>query len=276
MFGTVRPARLRGVMMACMIDTHCHLTFPDLANRLDEVIAGAHEAGVDRMICVGTTPGDAEAAAALARRFEEVYATVGLHPHHVQSVTDRAALHEVMARLGGERKVVAFGEMGLDFHYSDPPRHAQRKAFDWQLGIVSELGADLPIIIHNRKASDEIISIIRASGLGCERFVFHCFTGDAEEAERILETGAAISFTGIVTFPNAAEVAEASDRVPLDRLMVETDSPYLTPAPHRKVRPNEPRYVVDVARFLARRRGMDLDSFVARMDANARRFFALP
>lgn len=258
-----------------MIDTHCHLTFSDLADRVDAVIAAAHEAGVDRMISVGTTPDDAAAALALAQHNESVFATVGLHPHYVGRVSDRARLREAMRCLAGEPKVVAFGEMGLDYHYDDPPRDAQRQAFAWQLEIVRELDRALPIIIHNRKATDDVLAMIRDSGIAGDRFVFHCFTGDSDEAGRILEIGAMISFTGIVTFPNAREVAEASDRVPLERLMVETDSPYLTPAPHRKVRPNEPRYVVDVARFLAERRGMSVERFTAEVDANARRFFAL-
>lgn len=264
-----------------MIDTHCHLTFPALADRAAEVIAAARAAGVDRMISVGTTPDDAAAALALAEAHEGVYATVGLHPHHVQSVMDRAVLREAMHRLAAEPKVVALGEMGLDYHYDDPPRDTQQRAFAWQLEIVAELDdslpADkrLPIIIHNRKADADVLAMILDSGLDADRFVFHCFSGNASEAERILESGAWISFTGIVTFPNAQDVAAASDRVPLERLMVETDAPYLTPAPHRKVRPNEPRYVVDVARFLAERRGMSFDEFAAHTDANARRFFAL-
>lgn len=258
-----------------MIDTHCHLTFPRLADRVDAVIAAAREAGVDRMICVGTTPDDARQAAALAQRYDAVYATVGLHPHYVAEVTDREALGEAMRELAAWPEVVALGEMGLDYHYPDPPRDVQQRAFEWQLEVATDF-TDLPIIIHNRKATDDTLERIRAVGLPGERFVFHCFTGDVSEVEKILELGAMVSFTGIVTFKNGAAIAEASDRVPIERLMVETDSPYLTPEPHRKVRTNEPRYVVDVARFLAARRGMALADFTSQVDVNARHFFALP
>ncbi|MFW6059300.1 MAG: TatD family hydrolase [Phycisphaeraceae bacterium] len=257
-----------------MIDTHCHLTFPDLASRVDEVLAAARDAGVDRMITVGTTPDDARRAATLAQQHDSVYATVGLHPHYVAQMSGRDALRAAMHELAAQPRVVALGEMGLDYHYDDPPRAAQQQAFRWQLEIAAEL-ADLPIIIHNRKATDDTLAMIREEGLPGERFVFHCFTGDAREVEQILGIGAMVSFTGIVTFKNAGDIAEASDRVPMERLMVETDSPYLTPAPHRKVRPNEPRYVVDVARFLAKRRGMSMEAFVAQVDANAQRFFNL-
>lgn len=259
-----------------MIDTHCHLTFPKLYERAPEVIAAAGEAGVDRMITVGTTPADARKALVLAQQHANVYATVGLHPHYAEPGVDLAALDEAMRSLADEAKVVAVGEMGLDYHYPDPPRELQREVFEAQLETVQAMDdATLPIIIHNRKATDDVLAMIRASGLPGERFVFHCFTGSAEELDAILDLGAMLSLTGIVTFSSARDLAEASDRVPMERLMVETDSPYLTPEPYRKVRPNEPRYVVEVAKFLAARRGMALEAFVVQADANAERFFRL-
>ncbi len=255
-----------------MIDTHCHLTYDGLRERVDAVIAAANAAGVGRMISVGTTPDDARRAVALTERFDGVYATVGLHPHYAADA-DLAALTAAMRQLAEHPRVVALGEMGLDRHYPDPPIAAQREAFAAQLAVMREQ-PDMPGVIHNREATDDTLAMIVDSGVAGERFVFHCFTGGPDEADRILAAGAMISFTGIVTFGSARDVAEASDRVPLDRLMIETDSPYLTPAPHRKVRPNQPRYVADVARFLAARRDMPLDAFVARVDANAERFFA--
>ena len=196
--------------------------------------------------------------------------------------------------------------MGLDKHYPDPPMKMQRAAFAAQLGLAAEVGARvsgigyrqdkaraeasesgssetrspipdtrLPIIIHNREATDDTLAMIRDSGIPGERFVFHCFTGTPDEVEKILAIGAMVSFTGIITFKNATSIAEASDRVPLDRLMIETDSPYLAPEPHRKVRPNEPKYVVHVAEFLAKRRGMTRADFTAAVDRNAVRFFGL-
>ncbi|MEM9348123.1 MAG: TatD family hydrolase [Planctomycetota bacterium] len=297
-----------------MIDTHCHLTYDGLHNRIDEVLANAAEAGVDRMICVGTTPADAEKASALSKRFDNVYFTAGLHPHYAEGYTDKAALLDALREKLSDPQCVAIGEMGLDRHYPDPPFDLQQRVFGWQLELAAELGvADSnagvagversdppeqteedttlttrsggspsllpghpkPIVIHNREATDDTLPMLRTSGIAPERFVFHCFTGSAEELDQILAFGAMVSLTGIVTFGSAKALAEASDRIPLNRLMIETDSPYLTPAPHRKVRPNEPRYVADVARFLAQRRGLSLDEFVYAVDGNAKTFFSL-
>lgn len=257
-----------------MIDTHCHLTYDGLHGRVDKVIADAGQAGVDRMITVGTSPADARKSAALAQRFKNIYATAGLHPHYAADWPNLTTLTEALRDLLAQPKVVAIGEMGLDKHYSDPPMAMQRAAFAAQLELAKEL-ANLPIIIHNREATDDTLAMIADSGIPGGRFVFHCFTGTTDEIEKILEIGANVSFTGIVTFKSAAGVAEASDLVPLDRMMIETDSPYLAPEPHRKVRPNEPKYVVHVAEFLARRRGMSVVEFANAVDGNAECFFGL-
>ncbi len=257
-----------------MIDTHCHLTFEPLRVQLADVLARAHDVGVHRMISVSTTPDDARAACAIAEAHDAVFATVGLHPHYTEQCADQQAVTESMRLLSTHPRIVAFGEMGLDRHYDDPPIEVQRRAFDWQLQVAAQ--HDLPIIIHNREATDETIAMIRASGIPGERFVFHCFTGNRREHDLIMQLGAMISFTGIVTFKNAGEIAACAKATPLDRLMIETDSPYLTPEPHRKVRPNEPCYVVHVAQFLAAQRDMPLDAFTATVDANAQRFFRLP
>ena len=258
-----------------MIDTHCHLTYDGLHERVDQVLAAAATAGVDRMITVGTTPADAERARALAHRKSNVYFTAGLHPHHAEQYPDKAALQDALREKLADNKCVAIGEMGLDRHYPDPPMDVQRRVFDWQLELASADGFDKPVIIHNREATDDTLAVLRASAIDPARFVFHCFTGSAAELDAILHFGAMVSFTGIVTFNSAKALAQASDGVPLDRLMIETDSPYLTPEPYRKTRPNEPRYVADVARFLAARRDMTLQDFTAAADANAQRFFGL-
>ncbi|MFI4861004.1 MAG: TatD family hydrolase [Phycisphaerales bacterium JB063] len=262
-----------------MIDTHCHLTFDQLHRRIDQILADADTAGVDRMISVGTTPADATRALAIAHRFPRVYATAGVHPHYAAEFSDKAALRDSLNDKLADPRCVALGEMGLDRHYPDPPIDDQRRVFAWQLELMQAPGSPanaLPGIIHNREATDETLAMIREAGIPGERFVFHCFTGSADELDAILELGAKVSFTGIVTFPSASNLAQASDRVPLDRLMIETDSPYLTPEPNRRVKPNEPRYVADVARFLAQRRGLDLDTFVKQVDTNAVAFFNLP
>lgn len=254
-----------------MIDTHCHLTYDGIHERLDEVLAAARAAGVTRMVTVGTTPEDARKAVAVAERAPDVFAAVGLHPHYSAEGHGLESLREIARH----PRVVAVGEMGLDRHYPDPPLATQRAALEWQLDWARSV-PDKPIIIHNREATDDTIAVLRASGIPGERFVFHCFTGSAAELDAILDYGAMVGFTGIVTFKSARDLAEASDRVPLDRLLIETDSPYLTPEPYRKVRPNEPRYVVEVAKFLAARRGMGVEEFTAAVDGNAERFFRLP
>ncbi len=256
-----------------MIDTHCHLTYDGLYERVDQVITGATSAGVDRLITVGTTPPDCYKALDLSHQYPNVFATVGVHPHYAAGVHPddmRVAYRE----LAEDPRVVALGEMGLDQHYPDPSLADQQRVLNLQLEICAPLNK--PIIIHNREATDLTIAQLSASGIDPARFVFHCFTGEADELEAILTFGAMVSLTGIVTFSSARNLAEASDMIPLDRLMMETDSPYLTPAPHRKVRPNEPKYVIHTAEFISERRGLSFDEFVKQMDANAERFFKLP
>lgn len=253
-----------------MIDTHCHLTYHGLSDRVDEVLAAAGRDGVDRVITVGTSPDDARQGVALAERYDNVFATAGIHPHHAGASEEAAALQALLAH----PRVVAIGEMGLDWHYPDPPRQVQFRVFREQLELMRAF-PELPGIIHNREATDDTLGILRESGLPGDRFVFHCFTGTPEEVGKVLDFGAYVGFTGVVTFKNATEVAEASDPVPLERMFIETDAPYLTPAPHRKIKTNEPRYVSVVARFLAERRGMALRDFVAAVDANAECFFRL-
>ena len=258
-----------------MIDTHCHLTSSGLFEQVDDVVARAHAAGVDRMISVATSPDDARQAVALAQRFDSVHATVGIHPHEAASWQDAGEIRAAYEQLVFMPQVVAVGEMGLDWYYKDPPRDVQRRCFEAQLQIIADLRLTKNIVIHNRQATDDTLAMIQSCGIPGERFVFHCFTGSAAELEQILALGAWVSFTGIVTFKNSNDLAAASDLVPMDRLMVETDAPYLTPEPYRKVRPNEPRYVPEVARFLAARRGEDNDAFVQRMDDNALRFYGV-
>ena len=257
-----------------MIDTHCHLTYPGLAERVDGVIADARAAGVDRMVSIGTTPADARRAAALAERYPGVFATAGVHPGHAAEVDDLSRLADELAELLEHPRVVALGEMGLDYHYPNPPPDVQRRVFAAQLALMHGRPG-LNAVIHNREATDDVLALLADSGLPGERFVFHCFTGSVAEVERILAFGATVGFTGIVTFKSAGNVAEASDRVPLNRLLIETDSPYLTPAPHRKVKVNEPKYVPHVAAFLAERRGLTVDELAAAVNANAERFYRL-
>ena len=257
-----------------MIDTHCHLTYKGLSAQMAAVVKRASEAGVDRMITIGLTPDDGQQAVAAAARFGQVYAAVGVHPHYADRFVERDQLVAALRELAAQPKVVAIGEMGLDAHYPDPPMADQQRVLQWQL----ELAGELPpraIIIHNREATSDTLAMLRASGIDGRRFVFHCFTGDRGELAAVLEFGAMVGYTGIVTFKNATEISDCAAHTPIDRLLIETDSPYCTPQPHRKVRPNEPCYVPHVAKFIAQLRGMTTEELVGHVDANAERFFGL-
>ncbi|NBB84326.1 MAG: YchF/TatD family DNA exonuclease [Alphaproteobacteria bacterium] len=258
-----------------MIDTHCHLTFAQLHERVEEVIGAAGEAGVDRLITVGTTRQDADVARAVAEQHDNVYFTAGIHPHY-PAQTAAGDIYRLPAATAHDR-CVAYGEMGLDWHYDDPPRELQRELFRAQLAAVEgDRNTDRPIIIHCRKAVDDTLAMMRQFNIAGERFVFHCFTEDAEDCRKVLDYGCMVSFTGIVTYKNAPEVRASARLVPADRIMIETDAPYLSPEPHRKVRPNEPKFVVDTAKCLADLRGVSFADFVEQCDANAERFFNLP
>lgn len=258
-----------------MFDTHCHLTFPKLYQRVDEVIGAARQAGVDKMISVGVTPKEAQRAVKLAEKYNGVvYATAGVHPLYVDDFHDKEALLDDLRQLASNKKIVALGEMGLDNSDHAPDLAHQKKVLKWQLQLAGEF-ENLAIIIHSRLAIEQTIKILAESQLKPQRFVFHCFSGSDGDLKAILNFGAMVSLTGIVTFKNAADVAKASDQIPIERLMIETDSPYLTPAPFRKIKPNEPKYVTKVAEFLAQRRNMEMEKFIEQMDTNAKKFFGI-
>lgn len=257
-----------------MIDTHCHLTSRVFAGREREVVAAAEAAGVRSMITISVGSADAERALALASADARVFCSAGVHPLHCDEPID----WEVLRRVGTHPRCVAWGELGLDRHYPTPTFAAQRAVLEAQLGRLAAWTAEglaKPIVVHSRKAVADLLPILAASGLPRERLVFHCFTEGPDAARAVLDFGASISFTGVVTFRNAPEVAEAAALVPLDRLMIETDSPYLTPEPHRTVRPNEPRLVGLVAARLAELRRIDPVEMERILDANAVRFFGL-
>jgi len=257
-----------------MIDTHCHLTYEPLINQLDAVLERARGVGVDRMISIGTQPADAAKANELAQRHASIFSTIGVHPHYAGLWQDEAVLRAALIEGLARPRVVAIGEMGLDRHYPEPTLDLQQKTFDIQLSVMAETAC--PAVIHGRQTTIEIIETLKRSGIPASRFVFHCFTGTDGELDAILEFGSLVSFTGVVTFANSASLLAGATRVPLDRIMIETDSPYLTPAPFRKVRVNEPYYLHVTAKVLAEKRGMAVSEFVTAVDANATRFFRLP
>jgi TatD DNase family protein len=255
-----------------LIDTHCHLTFEPLAGDVAGVIERSRAAGVSRWITVGTSLEDSRRVIELAGRYEGMYATVGIHPHDAKNA-DAAALDE-LKRLGRNDKVVAVGETGLDFHYNFSKQPDQRRVFEAHLEIAREL--NLPVIVHSRNAFEETMEILGRNGGGLRGVVFHCFSGSAEEAKLVLNRGWYVSFTGVVTFKNAQKTREAAKAVPLDRLMVETDCPYMSPEPVRSQKPNEPALMVHTARLLAELKGMELGDFARATTQSAVTFFGLP
>jgi len=244
-------------------DQHCHL--PAGADS-DEIVAEAAAAGVSRLLTVGTDRAHSRQAVAVAARHEAVWATAGVHPHDADGGLDG------IAALLDEPSVVAVGEAGLDYHYDHSPRPTQREVFAAQIGLAHD--RDLPLVIHTREAWDETFAVLDAEGTP-RRTVFHCFTGGPGEVELALERGAMISVSGIVTFASAQGVRDAVARVPLDRVMVETDSPYLAPEPHRG-RPNRPALVPVVGAAVAAVMGHDVELVASASTDNARRFYAVP
>jgi len=255
-----------------LIDTHCHLTFDDLVADIEAVLARSQQAGVTGWITIGTDTEHNRKAVALAERFENMYAAIAIHPHDAKNVTADDVTE--LKKLAQNEKVVAIGETGLDFHYVFSPQKDQRRAFAQQLKIASEL--NLPVIIHCREAFDETMEILERFGRGVKRAVFHCFGGLAQQAKIVLDKGFYISFTGVVTFKNAEDVREAAKIVPLAKLMLETDCPYMSPEPMRKQKVNEPALMLHTARCLAELKGMDLGDFAEEVTATSRAFFGLP
>lgn len=257
-------------MAARWIDDHCHLGWESDGGAgpgaLDAMVAEAGAAGVERLIAVGTdVVRSREAIAAAARHPGVVWATAGLHPHDARQGLD--GLAELLAEPG----VVAVGECGLDHHYDHSPRGVQREMFAAQVALAHE--HDLALVIHTREAWDDTLAILDAEGVP-ERTVFHCFTGGTDEARACLDRGAHLSFSGIVTFPGADDVRAAAAVCPLDRVLVETDSPYLAPVPHRGRR-NRPALVPLVGAAVAEQMGLDVDTVAEATWANADRVYRL-
>jgi TatD DNase family protein len=234
-----------------LVDSHCHLDDEKFDGDRDAAIERARAAGVERMMVIGTGDGppDLEAGIRLADRYPFIYATVGVHPHEATKATPETI--DGLAELVCHPKVLAVGEIGLDYHYDFSPRDVQRRIFAEQLELAAR--AQKPIVIHTREAWEDTLALVREHGLPFGG-IMHCFTGGPGEAEQALERGFHLSFGGIVTFPKAQEVRDAAAITPEDRLLVETDAPYLAPVPYRGKR-NEPAFMVETARKLAEIRG---------------------
>jgi len=252
-----------------LIDSHCHLDSEQFDADRDDVITRALEAGVEHMVAIGTGngPPDLEAGVRLADRYPSFYATVGVHPHDAAKAS--AETFSQLAVLLKHAKVIAIGEIGLDYHYDFSPREVQRDVFLEQLHIARD--ARKPVVIHTREAWDDTVALLRQhwtpTGLGG---IMHCFSGGPVEAEQALALGLHLSFGGIVTFPKAAKIQEAACITPADRILIETDAPYLAPVPRRGKR-NEPAFIVETARKLAEIRGETVRSICDTTSVNFRR-----
>lgn len=240
-----------------LIDSHCHLDFPDFAEEgVGNVIARAKAAGVDRMMTICTHVSKFDQILKVAESSPDVFCTVGTHPHHAGEPEEAFVTREKLVELSQHPKVVGLGECGLDYYYDFSPRDVQQKVFTTHIEASLETG--LPLIIHTRDAEEDTIRLIRDVGGGKARGVMHCFTGTQWLADEALKLGFYISFSGIVTFKKSEDLRAVAKSVPLDRLLVETDSPYLAPMPYRGKR-NEPAYVVHTAIEVARVKDMPLN-----------------
>lgn len=246
-----------------LVDSHCHLDGTKFAGDLDAVLGRAAEAGVTRLLAIGTGDGPPEldCAVRLAEKYPQMLATVGVHPHEAAKVT--AQTFDDLRALGRHEKVVAFGEIGLDYHYDFSPREIQKEVFVEQLRIAREL--DLPIVIHTREAWEDTMAVLRQHWNGPG--VMHCFTGTPTQAQQALDMGFHLGFGGVLTFRTAEDVRESARITPDDRLLVETDAPYLAPIPWRGKR-NEPSFMVETVRKLAEVRGVTAEHIAAVTAAN--------
>jgi len=256
-----------------LVDSHAHIDFPQFAEDREAMLERAHAAGVTALLAIGTGPGPEKLDSALpfADKYDWIFASIGVHPHEAKQVTpEHLGQLNVLAR---HPKVIAWGEIGLDYFYDHSPRETQEKVFRQQMALARE--AKLPIIIHCRDAWPDCLQLIeevwRPTGLGG---ILHCFTGTLEQAQRGLDAGFMISFAGNSTYPKTQNIRDVARDIPLDRMLIETDSPFLAPQSYRGKR-NEPAYVAEVARALASVRNLSPEELAAATSANFRRFFRL-
>jgi TatD DNase family protein len=263
--------------LATLIDTHCHLEMDEFNSDREEVIQRARNAGVAVLITIGSNLKGNKGAIELSEKYEAIYAAVGIHPHDAKDFTE-----EILEKIrewaippvnkGGQRlgKVVAIGEIGLDYHYNNSPREIQKEVFKRQLSLAKEIA--LPVVIHSREAKKDTLEIVRESGI--DKGVFHCFSGDMDMAEEVMAMGFHISIAGPVTFKNAKKLVEIARFIPDDFLLIETDAPYLTPEPFRGRR-NEPSYLVHIAKTIAELREISIEDLARITTLNARRLFGV-
>src|SRR3954466_9170509 len=253
-----------------LVDSHCHLDFPDFASELDAIVARAAEAGIGRMVTISTRVRRLNELIAITERYDNVYCSVGTHPHHADE-EDGIAADELIA-LTQHPKIVALGEAGLDYFYQHGSREAQARGF--RAHIAAARAPGLPLVIHTRDADEDCGRILEEEvAKGPFRAVLHCYTGGRELAMKAIGLGLSISFTGILTFKKSEALRDLAAELPADRIMVETDAPYLAPGKFRGKR-NEPSYVVEVARVMAETRGVSLEEVSRQTSENFFRLFS--
>ncbi len=253
-----------------LVDSHCHLDFPDFSGELDAIVGRARAAGVGRMVTISTRIKRHGDLIAIAERYDDVFCSIGTHPHHAHEELDIAV--DDIVRTTEHPKVVAIGEAGLDYHYDYSPRDAQERGFRNHIAAARATG--LPLVIHSRDADDDMARILEEEmGKGAFKAVLHCFTGGRALADRAIALGLSISFTGIVTFKKSDELRAIAAALPSDRILVETDAPYLAPGRYRGKR-NEPSYVTETAKVLSETRGVSIDDLARQTTDNFFRLFS--
>ena len=253
-----------------LIDSHCHLDFPDFVEERDAFVARARSAGIERMVTICTRVKRFDGVLAVANAYDDIYCSVGTHPHNADEELDVSV--DDLVGLTDHPKVVAIGEAGLDYYYDNAPREAQATGFRRHIAAARQTG--LPLVIHARAADDDIAAILEdESSKGAFPFILHCFSAGRRLAEVGIRLGGYVSFSGILTFKNSGDIRDIARDLPADRLLVETDAPYLAPVPHRGSR-NEPSFVVHTAAVLAQTRGVSLEEIAERTTDNVYRVFS--
>jgi len=252
-----------------LVDSHCHLDFPDFAAERDAVVARARAAGIGRMVTICTRVRRHAEVLAAAEKYDDVFCSVGTHPHNAHEELDISAAD--LAAIAAHPKVVAIGEAGLDYHYDKSPRDAQAQGFRTHIAVARDM--KLPLVIHSREADEDMMRILtEETGKGAFPAVLHCYTGGRDLAFRAIELGLYIGFTGILTFKNGQNLRDIAKELPAERILVETDAPYLAPLPYRGKR-NEPSFVVETAKVLAATRGVSAEAIAQQTTENFFRLF---
>ncbi len=253
-----------------LIDTHCHLDLKPLCYNVETFLKRARQRGIDKVVTIGINPQSSQTAVELSEKYQDVYAAVGIHPHDSSNADEEAfsSIEELLSR----DKVVALGEIGLDYFKQYSPIEIQKKAFKKQLGIARERGK--PVVIHARNSYEDVLQILRHSGIGEGGAVIHCFSGSIEAARQALDLGCYISFTGVITFKNASDLKDVVRFVPLDHILLETDAPFLAPEPFRG-KTNEPAFLNEIAAAVAKIKGVSEEELIKCTTLNAKEFFSL-